>query len=48
MSWKPELEEIARRHKRAAEMGGEERVARRAAQIVGSEIRGPKARGMRP
>ena len=28
MSWKPELDEIARRRERAAEMGGEERVAR--------------------
>ena len=28
MSWKPELDEIARRKERAAEMGGEERVAR--------------------
>ena len=28
MSWKPELDEIARRQARAAEMGGEERVAR--------------------
>ena len=28
MSWKPELDEIARRKARAEEMGGEERVAR--------------------
>ena len=31
MSWKPELEEIARRKERVAEMGGEERVARHVA-----------------
>jgi acetyl-CoA carboxylase carboxyltransferase component len=31
MSWKPELDEIARRKKLAAEMGGEERVARHVA-----------------
>lgn len=31
MSWKPELDEIARRKQRAQEMGGEERVARHVA-----------------
>ncbi len=28
MSWKPELDEIAKRRVRAQEMGGEERIAR--------------------
>ena len=31
MSWKPELDEIARRKALAAQMGGEERVARHVA-----------------
>ena len=32
MSWKPEIEEIARRRQRALEMGGKEKVARQHAQ----------------
>ena len=31
MSWKPELDEVARRKEMAAKMGGEERVARHVA-----------------